>query len=284
MTDAFDAIIAEVKASEAAQPQPEVKDAIETPDENAEVQTDEPVKVEGEEPAKAEEQFSKKAVNALSRRDKKIGKLQAEKQRLLEENEQLKKGHTPKENNSTEFKKPNPDDYKTWGEYLDARDDYNEKRAEQIAEKKLSESRSKDTEVKTKNIDAEILDERMKRRAELADEARKTFPDFDKVLDKAWENVQLLPHVIEVIDEADNGANAIYALAKEGFDLNELNDLTPAKAAMLIARYEDKGLELTKKKQVTNAPAPLSPNKGNGSAGSALASRSVEELLKWQAS
>lgn len=282
MTDAFDAIIAEVKASEAAQPQPEVKDAATEAPTEVVTEPIEPAKAEGD-GTKPEEQFSKKAVNALSRRDKKIGKLTAEKQRLFEENETLKKGQTPKET-PTETKKPNPDDFNTWGEYLDARDEYNIKLAEQIADRKLNESRTKDTEQKTKNLDTEIESERAERRVEIADETRKLVSDFDKVLDAAFKGIQLKPHVIEALDEADNGALALYAFAKEGIPLTDLNDLPLAKAAMLIARYEDKGFELTKKKQVTNAPAPISPNKGNGSSGSSLANKSVEELLKWKAS
>lgn len=276
-----DAIIAEAFAPAAAQAQPktitENEGADEAPEVDNEVVADEPDDKETD-VKKTFEQLPKKVANKISRQDRRIGQLTAEKYQLKQELESLKSKGTP--NAKSEDAEPREEDYanKTWGEYQ--RD-----LAAFHAKKAFSETKVKDTQQRADQVDTEIEAERLERRAELADAARKTFTDFDVTLNKAFQGIKLKPHVIEALDEADNGTHALYALAKEGFNFSELNDLTPAKAAMLIARYEDKGLTLSKTKQVTKAPTPMTPAKGLGAAsGKPLDQMTGDELNKWRKS
>ena len=90
-----------------------------------------------------ESPFPKKAVNAISRRDKKIGKLSAELEQLRAQLQQVASKESVKEQPQGVAPQkgdnpPNPDDYQTWDEYLEAKVDYNVKSA---LEKKTSQEK-----------------------------------------------------------------------------------------------------------------------------------------------
>ncbi len=272
----IDAVIAEaVTPAVAAQPQ---ADATTTPPEAPEADTPLPEAME----KSAEEMFPKKAVNAISRRDKKIGKQAAEIQQLREENERLKQTATPTP--KKEDGPPKEEDFegKSYGEYLRAVARYE---ATQIHK----ETQTKDTESKELTEAQKWERERAEAIDKSAEAAKAAFPDFDDVLEEHLDAngvIPLSPHVRKALLEAENGAYALYALAREGL-LEEINDMSPLKAAMTIARMEDKGLSLSKKKAetpTTQAPAPMTPAKGAASAAKPLHQMSPEELLKWQRS
>lgn len=255
MTNEIDAIIdAAETVSEAQTPDAPT----ETPAaENPETPAPETEESEAEVKDKPEDMFPKKAVNALSRRDKQIGKLKAEKQQMQQELETLRQKANPKPEVKDDA--PKEVDFETYGEYLRAEARY-------AARQELSETQAKQTEEKAENDTKEWEAERAEAMDDNAAEARKAFSDFDKVIEKAIPKEGLAPHVKKAFLEADNPAFALLALAKEG-NLEDLNDMSFAKCAMTIARYEDKGLALSKTKPVTNAPKPMTPAKGTGTPG-----------------
>lgn len=262
-----DAIIAEATAPVAAQTQPEIK-AGDAPAEAPEVTEPTPEATPEEKPEAKEDSFPKKAVNAISRRDKKIGK-QAEQIRAL--NAELSKLRTqaPKE-------APKEADFegKPYGEYLKAE-------AKHAAAEEITERETKRIESDLEATKIAYKEERGQIIADNAVEARKSFSDFDAVL-KASKPVldSLPPEIQELFLDADNGAFALYAVAKEGA-LEDLADMSIGRAAMTIKSMEDKGLALKQPKKATNAPAPMSPAKGTGTGGKPLHEQSVDELMKW---
>lgn len=256
----IDAIIAEAAKPEVeAQVQP--KDAVSETESKQESEVAEPKA--DDKPIKVDEPFPKKAVNAISYRDKKIGR-QAEQIRSLKEELESLRGKAPKE---ADF------EGKPYGDYLKAE-------AKHAAAEESTEREVKRIESRLKSEEAAYKEERGKAIAENAAEARKAFSDFDDVLKAAKPTLDSLPADIqELFLEADNGAYALFALAKEGV-LDDLADMSPARAAMTIAKMEDKGLSLSKAKEVSKAPAPITPLKGTGTGGKSIEQMSGKELLK----
>lgn len=206
-----------------------------------------------------EEVFPKKAVNAISRRDKQIGKLRAEKYQVLNEVEQLRQQlnqYQQKPNNSS----PASDapDINQFANY----DEYNRAVAKYEARKTYAEESQKTQQSQSQSNRRAWEEERDNHIDENAVKVKEVFSDFDHVVQ---ENIDLLsniaPHVKEAIRESDNGAFALYNLAKDGV-LEQLNGMSPAKVAMMVARAEDKALGMSKTKQSTKAPAPLQSVKG----------------------
>lgn len=265
----IDAIIAAGVSAPAENAQPRADAAEEATTETPEGESTEPEA--GNEPK--EEMFPKKAVNALSRRDKKIGKQAAELAQLRHELEALRKAQ-PSESQAKETE-PQEADFETYGQYLKAIARYEAKNL-------VSETKKEDSEQKAQSAEKEWEAERAEAIDENADQAKAAFPDFKKVLDSASDDkgiIQLSPHVRKTLLEADNGAFALYVLAKEGL-LDEVNAMSPARAAMTIARMEDKGLALSKQKPVTQAPAPMIPAKGVATGSKPAERMSGKELLR----
>jgi hypothetical protein len=270
-TDAmFDAIVAESKST-AAETKPEAETKVEANTEETVVENKEEAVTEVEETSKPDAADEKaKLLNKLSRENRKIGKLTAEKYQLKQELEALKsKQVIIKEG------EPQESDFegKPYGEYLKAV-------AKWEAKQLFNESKIQQVEEKTKESNDDWKQERLELARENGALATKAFPDFEKVTDAVFSTLD--PKLHDVFLEADNGAFALYALVKEG-KIDELNELSTTKAAMMISRYEDKGLALSKK-PTTKAPAPLSPSKGNTTGSKAVETKSTAELLKWVAS
>jgi hypothetical protein len=114
--------------------------------------------------------------------------------------------------------------------------------------------------------------------------AKEAFSDFDNVLSEHGDIARELPeHIQLAFLEAENPSFAFYSLAKEG-KLESMLNMSPYQAAALIARHEDKAIALSKAKQVTKAPAPLTPAKGTAVGSKSIESMSGKELLKWMKS
>ncbi len=263
----IDAIIAEANASSPAQEPSNQQDASKET-ENTEVELNSQQEHLEDTEVKKEEIFPKKAVNALSRKDKHIKKLKAEIQQLRSETQNIQSLQKSK---SDEMPKEEDFANKTYGEYLDALTDWK-------IEQKLKEGKELQEKEKLKSKDEEWHQERMEVSNSNEEEARKHFSDFDKTVSEALSEIELEPHVRRAFLEADNPAFAFYAMAKDG-TLEDLNDMSATKAAILIGKYEDKGLSLSKQKQQTKAPTPMTGNKGIGSGSKPLHLQSVEEIM-----
>lgn len=214
--------------------------------------------------------FPRKAINAISRRDKQIGKLQAQ---LAAERAALQ-ALREKATTTQDQDAPNEDNFDNYGDYIKAL-------ARHELKQETSQEAAKAQEAKLAETEAKWLDERSNYTIQKAQEAAKLIPNLQQMV---IENEDVVagfhPYIERAFLEADEPAMAFYALAKEG-RLEEIANMSPAKAAIEIGKAEVRGLEYTKQRPVTKAPAPIASLKGTGSTGKTLDSMNSKELLKW---
>lgn len=226
--------------------------------------------IEASEPK--EDAFPQKAVNALAKRDSKIGRLTAKNHALEAELQALRNGVSqPKATQDDDF---DFDRFDNLGEAL--------KELARIETAKHLAEGSKKLEDNQKQIQQEQwLEERESAVAEKAAEYIKSVPDYQAVLVENADIIDEFPEQIQrVLLEADDAALAFYALAKEG-KLEALATMTPTRAAMEIAKAEERGAVLAKTRPISKAPNPITANRGTG-AGVELdpTKMSYEQLLK----
>lgn len=255
---------ATTEAAPVAETKPEAEATNEAPQTTAETEGNEP-QAAPEDKSKDDAAFPKKALNAISYRDKKIGKLEAKYQQAIQERDALLKQVNPEKPEAKDAA-PKEEDYvgKPYGDYLKAEARY-------AARQELNETQVKQAEQQVKSVEEEWEAERAKVIDENYQEAVKALPNYPDLIKQnvgADGKIPLTPDARRALQEADNGAFALYSILQEGL-LSELNNLPLARAAMLVARMEDKGIALTKTKPVSNAPAPMSPSKGNAASGKA---------------
>ncbi len=260
----------------------EVKDSPETTEEPVETPTEEKAdepevteeaeKVPAEKPA--DEPFPNKAKNAISRRNRKIAKLQAQ---LREQS--ATKDDQPKEPKAA----PKEDDFETYGDFmkaqnthdLDARFDERDKQQQETRETREQDQWIADrTTVQTENAQKLI-------------ENTDKYPDYNQVLN---ENLDVLEDFSEdlhkVFLEAENGPLAFYTLCKEGA-IDSLLDMTPYQAAMAIggaiARTGIATAATSKPatKKVSGAPIPITGLAGTSDNTNNPADMNPDELIKW---
>lgn len=204
----------------------------------------------------------KKILNAMSHKDRRIGKLTARQHEaeatIKQLQEQLAKMN-PSEGQKTGA--PSQEQFSDYGEFLRADAAY------QIEQKFLDrdkQAQSKQSEIANKTY----ISERMAHIEENDSEARGVFSDFDSVFKESEYILEEAPeHIKLAFLDAENPAFAFYSLAKEG-KLEQLMGLSERQAIAMITRYEDKALAQSKAKQVTRAPAPITSSRGNGVSGS----------------
>lgn len=227
----------------------------------------------------SQEPQNKSYLNALAKAKGKMAKerfLRQEAEKRIADLEAKHKAPESKETQTVNDGRPKEEDYgkngKTWGDY--ARD------LARYEAKTFAEENKRTTQEQTSEIERqERIQERVEHAADNSVAAAKTFADFKQVETDNMDVIRSLPDTIkELLRESDNPAYAFYQLAKDGL-LSDLADVSPAKAALMIARAEDKALAA--KKPITKAPAPLSAAKGTATGEKPLQERSGDELRKW---
>ncbi len=218
----------------------------------------------------------KKLENALSHKDRLIGKRTAQRYqaeaRVKQLEEQLAKYNQPQ--NTETSAAPDESKFDDYTKYVKALAVYE-------ANKTISESEKKrqteQQQVSQNTYQAE-------RYAHMDDNdiaAKEAFSDFDNVFNENKEIAAEMPeHIKTAFLEAENPSFAFYSLAKEGL-LESMLNMSERQAIALITRHEDKAIALSKAKQITKAPAPLTPSKGTAVGSKSLESMSGKELLKW---
>lgn len=232
---------------------------------------------------KPDEMFPKKAINALSRRDKQIGKLKAELAAERVKSQQFEQQirpqqPSPKTGDMSVSKtgiptKLDENSFKSWAEFSEAR-------AEEIADykidQKLNERDGKQKETIQNQQQQAWISEREQNVAKKAQEFAKAYPEAAAVID---ENADLAdefsPEIQKLFLEADNAPLAFYNLAKEG-KLEALMGMSPARAAMEIGRAQAQAIAKPK----TKAPTPLPASRGSVPAGKSLENLTAREAHK----
>jgi hypothetical protein len=223
--------------------------------------------------------FPKKAVNAISRREKKIEKLRAE---LEQVKAQLQQGTSKepvkeqtKESSEKKDSAPNPDDYQTWDEYLEAKLDYGVKVA---LEKRTSEEKQSESYRKEKDY----YDQRVKDFDSKEDEYLGKFPDFEKLSNQFTQEVaeNLSIDVRKAILESEDGPLALYTLMKEG-RIDELEDMDGRQALRFLAKAEMRGQKyIENSRKVSAAPKPIQAVKGTGTFKKDVSEMTPDEIRK----
>lgn len=223
--------------------------------------------------------FPKKAVNALSRRDKQIGKLRAERQQLQAELEQLRSKIQAPQTQNNQVKdqdgSPKEADFDNAFDYLKAVAKYEAKQ-----ELATGQKQQREQEYETKQ--QQYLQQRTQAAADLSTKYVSEIADYQQVVSEYSDVLDALPEAVQIAFlEADDPAIAAYQLAKEG-KLEDLFNMSPYQAAMMIAKAEERGIAASKQKPVTKAPAPIASAKGTGTANTGPSGKSsYSDLKKW---
>ncbi len=250
--------------SEAVSTPVETAQPIETPTEaTEEIVNPEPIAEPEDVP------FPKKAVNALSRRDKQIGKLQAQ---LAADRAELAKfrEQSVQQNNNP----PKESDFDNYGELLKAQHRHEwqqEQAAKEIQQREQYTAQQEEQWFQQRN--QEVLSK--------AQELKTQVPDFLGLLNEYSDVLSSVPPEIErVFYEVDAPEVALYALAKEG-RLEEVLGMSPSRVAIELGKAEIRGEALIKQKQITKTPAPIEGLKGVGGSSKQLDSMNHDELMAW---
>lgn len=277
ISEAVEAEAQEVEATDApveeAQEAPKEEVAEEAVEEQAEA-TEEPEDVP----------FPKKAENAISRLKKDKSKLQAKLSEYDQKFADMEARLNAPQSEQDAPKAPVEDDYETYGEFMQAQQDY----AIEQAQKAMAEKYGLKEQPKQEPLTPEQaqMQEWVNERSEHASEQFKAvmsdIPDMEGVIN---ENIDILDslegtELERMALSLDNPMLAVYNLLKDGVDVNTLQQLPPAAAYSVIKEAHDKGY--SKPNVVSKAPSPISSPSGSGAkVESDLASKSTSELLKW---
>lgn len=229
-----------------------------------------------EPPKEQDDPWPKKAQNALSKRDRQIGRMKAELEFLKAETAKLRESASaPRQDQSSQSNIPKPDDYETYEDYITAKAIYQfkQEQAKATEANKATEQQSRD-----QAQFQQWVSERENLVSQKADEISKLIPDYIEFIEDNSDTLESLPrHIENAFLEADNGALAAYVLAKEG-KLESLSQMSPTRAAAEIARAEDRGAAFLKTK-ISKAPQPIASARGTASSTTSLDELSPKELL-----
>jgi hypothetical protein len=222
--------------------------------------------------------FPKKAINALSRRDRTIGKLRAQSYEKDSRIAALEAQIAQYSNSAATTSKqphvsqnaPKEEDFDNYGDYLKA----------SIRHDLAQEQASKAQEQKSVESDAKIQEWVAMRETEIAqsmDTHKTAIPDFEQVVAAHVDIADEFPPAIaQAFYEADDPALAFYNLAKEG-KLEQLSTMSPYRAAMEIAKAQSKKPVVNK---VSSAPDPIKAPVGVGRQSKSLWDSSGDEIIK----
>lgn len=269
--DKIDQVIAE--ATIAPVDAPKVEDSATEPTDQTEEGSQEAPKTEVKDP------WPKSAKNKVSRLERETRILRAREQEHLAELVNYRKQiQQPQNNQPNKADGPQEDQFDNYGDYLKAVARYE-------AKQELAQSQPKPQEQPQVSVQEQVwVAKREDAVAEQAKALLQTNPEYQQILNDNSDILDAMPpHIERVFLEADNAPLAFIALAEEG-KLESLLSMSPARAAMEIAKAETRGEAMVKAKKITSAPAPLSPNKGSGQVGKSLDAMSGKELNAWRKS
>ena len=159
--------------------------------------------------------------------------------------------------------KPDPENFESYSEYVDALTDWKLEVKEKAAKEKEAQTLAQQTQEK-------LLQDHYKREKEFSEKT----DDYADVLEEANYLKDASIAIQDIILNSENGPALMYELAKNKSDYERINRLNPILAAKELGKLEAK-LSLSSKesepkketKKITNAPAPIS-TVGKNSTGS----------------
>lgn len=189
-----------------------------------------------------------------------------------------------------ETPKPKVEDFTDYGDFVEALTDWKaDRRAEAIREDVRNErAAERGAETAKSTFEKSAVD------------ARKALPDYDEVMAGA-KSVRISDGVAAALRESDRQAELAYQLVKDPSIADRLSSLSPAKAAMEIARMEaalepvsaepdpeEKQAEVPAKpvppvRKTTSAPAPIKPLGKGASTQTDLSKLGMDDYVKRRA-
>jgi len=245
------------KSASRSQEQDETADDSETSENDSESEdTEDEIKDDS-----SEESKDKPKKNGYKR---KIGKLTAEKtaaeRRALAAEAALLALKQPaaktEPNEAKPTGKPNPDDFDTNAEYIDAVTDWKLEQRELKAKAEIEKESSAKAE---KQRQSEFVSK--------VSEFVKANPDFEDVVEDC--EVDLSKELQKQILDSDIAPKLMYELAKNPAEIERLNELSGSKLIKQLGILEDrysKASESTKEIKTSKAPTPITPVGSKGSA------------------
>jgi hypothetical protein len=276
--------IDEAIASAAANAQPEAQQvAIEpiAPDEGADQTSEEEQQKQAAKNDEDSKPFPKKAVNAITRRDRQIGKLRAEQQQYQTRLRELEAKYQGSETGQKkpESSAPNEDDYDNYGEYIKASAKHE---ARHELEQQFAKQQKTTQEQQQTAAQEAWIEQRSDALANATTDVFKENPALTQLVQENLDIIESIPPHVEMAFlhiEPIEAVQASLALIKEG-KMESLFNMPPARAAAEIGRAIDRGAAILKSNTISKAPKPIAANRGTGSSGKSIESMSAEELLK----
>ena len=285
-------VAAEQKASE---PEAQKSEVTKNEDKEAIASTETEDKTEpkeSEETKEVEEDISKKPDSELTpeqlakrernRESHLKSKLAEQKRQYRELQAKLAQLEQPKVNAVTEPKvqangKPDPNTFKgTWAEFNEALLDWKLAQNKTESDKTAQESQEK---LQVEYTRAKRTEEIISQETEFV----KTTPEYADLIKNNTDFLShLTPELSVELAKADNPTLSIYALMKEGVDLDDLYNLSPERLSIELAKAEIRGDNYLKQKSATavsNAPKPMAAARGN-TGGKSPHNMNPDELLK----
>lgn len=264
------AIVAGVPATSAQPAEKPVDAATEATTETPEVDT-----TETPDPAveTKDEPFPKKAINALSRRDKQIGKLRAQYEQAQAEINRLRQQAPQQPQKPQGDGEPKESDFDNYADYMRAVQKYDlQQEVAKLEGKQQQTQHSKEEQAWIAQNEQVV--------ALAAQKFIKENPEAQAVIEENADIAdEFSPELQRVFLEAGEAAPiAFHNLAKEG-KLEALMQMSPAKAAIEIGRA---AAQAVKPKPTTKAPAPMSPAKGTASGTKDPSQMTDEEFNAWR--
>jgi hypothetical protein len=266
--------VADAQPNAVVNPIDAIIDSAETEGTQPEV-ADEPAKPDQPKELSPAEELEKLR-RAKARDDRRIGKLTAQKYQYQKEADELRarfskpEQATQKPLNTGE---PKETDFNNYAEYMRAVNKYD-------LQQELAQRDSKQQVTQQTAQEQAWIGQREQAVALKAQEFAKENPEVIALVEEYGEVIDELPPAIQrAFLEADNAPLAFFNLAKEG-RLEELANMSPARAAMEIGRAQMQAPAKPK----TKAPTPLPASRGSVASGKSLDQMSGKELLKWSKS
>lgn len=244
----------------------EVQDVQSAEESESEIESSDETEEESETSKEEQEQTEKsKGPKGVRNRIKKLGRKLSEKDREIEFlREQLRATtakQEPKEEKSvvTDSGKPNPDNFESHEEYLEAMIEY---KADLVAEKKIEAYQAQQKETQMKSKEQQIKSAHLERVQAFQEKTE----DFIDVIESV-DDIPLSLTIQQVVMESENGPELFYELAKNREELERINQMPAIEAARAMGRFEvSLNKPVNEVKKVTQTPPPIRPVKGKGSA------------------
>ena len=247
----------------------EVEDDSEEHDESEDESSDSEEKPKGKKKGGFQRRIGK--LNAkISEREKELEYWKSQALKGSEEKSEPKKIDVDNSN------KPNPDDFDSHADYVEALTDWKVNQFDK--QKQQKEERSRFESEQQKAIQAHV--ERVKSYAEKV-------ADFEDVISEV-DDIPVSAAVQELIISSENGAALMYELAKNRDFYSSLCKMSPIQAARELGKFEAKmsssNSEEKLTKKITSAPKPLSSvGSGKGVVNKSPDEMNQKEYEKWRA-